>query len=154
MKRDLVVAPNPKICRILDANANRAREGLRVVEEYLRLVLDNADFTARLKALRHRITGAVSGMNLDDELIACRDSVADVGATSPTISEGNRNSFDHVVMANLRRSQEALRVLEEYSKLLSAKASADFKQLRFETYALERDIRLFVSQKSRKRKRF
>lgn len=144
------MAQNAKICRILDANANRAREGLRVVEEYLRLVLDNAEFTARLKALRHRITGAVSAMNLDEELIASRESASDVGATTPTASEGNRSNFDHVVMANLRRSQEALRVLEEYSKLLAASASAEFKQLRFETYSLERDIRLRALRKARK----
>ncbi|MBI4832705.1 MAG: hypothetical protein HY801_14370 [Candidatus Lindowbacteria bacterium] len=146
------MAPKVKIYRILDANANRAREGLRVVEEYLRLVLDNADFTARLKTLRHRITGAVSGMRLDEELIASRESAGDVGAASSTVSENNRNNFDHVVMANLRRSQEALRVLEEYSKLLSATASSEFKRLRFETYSLERDIRLYALRKPRKRR--
>lgn len=144
------MAHNAKICRILDANANRAREGLRVVEEYLRLVLDNAEFTARLKAFRHRITGAVSVMNLDEQLIASRESASDVGATNSTASESNRNGFDHVVMANLRRSQEALRVLEEYSKLLSTAAAAEFKRLRFETYSLERDIRLCSLRKPRK----
>jgi thiamine-phosphate pyrophosphorylase len=141
------MAADARIYRILDANANRAREGLRVVEEFLRLVRDNADFTLRLKKLRHSVTDAVGSMNVDEKLIEARQSDADVGATEPAGSEGNRDDFGHVVAANLRRSQEALRVLEEYSKLVSAKASAEFKRIRFETYTLERDIRLDAKTK-------
>jgi thiamine-phosphate pyrophosphorylase len=141
------MAADARIYRILDANANRAREGLRVVEEFLRLVRDNADFTLRLKKLRHSVTDAVASMNVDEKLIEARQSDADVGATEPAGSEGNRDDFGHVVAANLRRSQEALRALEEYSKLVSAKASAEFKRIRFETYTLERDIRLDAKTK-------
>ncbi len=129
-----------KIYRVLDANANRAREGLRVVEEYLRLVLDDAEFSARLKGLRHAITGAVVDMGVEDRLLAARESDGDVGATDPKGAEGARDDMRHVVTANLRRSQEALRVLEEYSKLVSERACAEFKRLRFETYTLEKDI--------------
>lgn len=136
------MAPDGRTYRIVDANANRAREGLRVVEEYLRLALDSADFTARLKALRHRITEVVRSMGIEEKLVMARRSDADVGSGDPAGSEGNRTDFVHVVTANLRRSQEALRVLEEYSKLISAEASAEFKRMRFETYTLERDIRL------------
>ncbi len=136
------MAADEKIYRILDANANRAREGLRVVEEFLRMVRDDAEFTLRLKNLRHSVTDAVGSMNVDEKLIEARQSDADVGATEPAGSEGNRDDFGHIVTANLRRSQEALRVLEEYSKLISEKASAEFKRLRFETYTLEKDIRL------------
>lgn len=140
--RRFVMAADAKIYRILDANANRAREGLRVVEEFLRLVRDNADFTLRLKRLRHSVTDAVASMNIDEKLIGARQSDADVGATEPVGSEGNRHDFGHIVAANLRRSQEALRVLEEYSKLVSANAAAEFKRIRFEIYTLEKDIRL------------
>jgi thiamine-phosphate pyrophosphorylase len=128
--------------RVLDANANRAREGLRVVEEYIRLVKNNVDYTARLKQLRHDVTAAVGLMQIDRELIEARQSDTDVGAGSPSSSEGRRADLEHIVTANLRRSQEALRVLEEYSKLLSANASAEFKRIRFEVYTIEKLIRL------------
>lgn len=135
-----------KLYRILDANANRAREGLRVVEEYLRLVHDRGDFTEQLKALRHSVTIAVGKMQVDDKLIMARESDTDVGATEPVGSEGERNDFRHIVSANLRRSQEALRVLEEYSKLLSSESSADFKRMRFQTYTLEKDISVNIGE--------
>jgi thiamine-phosphate pyrophosphorylase len=79
-------------------------------------------------------------MGLDDELISARESDTDVGATKPEGSEGNRADIAHIVTANLRRCQEALRVLEEYSKLVSKEACAEFKRLRFETYTLEKEI--------------
>lgn len=138
----MVDTDNTEIYRIIDANANRAREGLRVVEEYLRLAKDSADFSARLKDLRHRVTGAILSMHVDEKLIAARRSDTDVGATDPVGPEKERRDLNHIVAANLRRSQEALRVLEEYSKLLSGDASAEFKRIRFETYTLEKDIRL------------
>jgi thiamine-phosphate pyrophosphorylase len=129
-----------KLYRIFDANANRAREGLRVVEEHLRLACDNAALTARVKNLRHAITDAIISMGVDDKLLGARESDTDVGATPPVGPEGKRIDPKHIVTANLRRSQEGLRVLEEYSKLLSADASAKFKRLRFETYTLEKEI--------------
>lgn len=132
----------PKVYRILDANANRAREGVRVVEEYLRLVCDDSFFSARLKALRHAITDAVVLMDINEKLIGARESDTDVGATKPRGTESVRNDLLHIVTANLRRSQEALRVLEEYSKLVSAEACAEFKRLRFESYSLEKEIAL------------
>lgn len=133
---------NSKLYRVLDANANRAREGLRVVEEYLRLVCDDSSFSTRIKALRHAITQSMVSMQIDKELIVARESDSDVGATDPSGGEETRTDMLHIVTANLRRSQEALRVLEEYSKLVSADACARFKRLRFESYTLEKDITL------------
>jgi thiamine-phosphate pyrophosphorylase len=130
------------VYRILDANANRAREGLRAVEEYLRLAQNNADFTARLKNLRHEVTALIIKLDIDDQLINARASDSDVGATEPAGAEAVRLNIEHIVIANLRRSEEALRVLEEYAKLLSPEVAAGFKQLRFETYTLEKEIRL------------
>ncbi|UCD56795.1 MAG: thiamine phosphate synthase, partial [Candidatus Hydrogenedentota bacterium] len=73
------MATDSQTFRILDANANRAREGLRVVEEYFRLVRDSADFSIRLKELRHQITKAVAFMRMDEKLIMARRSDTDVG---------------------------------------------------------------------------
>ena len=133
---------DPKLYRVLDANANRAREGLRGVEEYLRLVCDDSSFSTQIKALRHAITESVVSMGISEKLIVARESDTDVGATDPKGTEGARNDMLHIVTANLRRSQEALRVLEEYSKLVSAEACAQFKRLRFESYTLEKEIAL------------
>jgi thiamine-phosphate pyrophosphorylase len=131
-----------KVYRVLDANANRAREGLRVVEEYLRLVCDDSSFSAQIKALRHAITESMVAMDIEKELLVARESDTDVGATDPKGTESARDGMLHIVTANLRRSQEALRVLEEYSKLVSTEACARFKRLRFESYALEKEIAL------------
>jgi thiamine-phosphate pyrophosphorylase len=138
------MSTDEKLFRILDANANRAREGLRVVEEHLRLVCDHASLTDRTKKLRHAITDAIIGLGAHERLIMARQSETDVGAQAPTESEGRRTDTAHIVTANLRRAQEGLRVLEEYSKLLSSDTAADFKRLRFETYTLEKDILLHM----------
>jgi thiamine-phosphate pyrophosphorylase len=129
------------IYRILDANANRAREGLRTVEEFLRLARNDTDLTFRLKNLRHGVTAAIRRMNIEDELISARASDSDVGATEPVGPEAERTNPAHIVTASLRRSQEALRVLEEYSKLFSHESAADFKRIRFDTYSLEKEVR-------------
>ena len=107
-----MMASNDKIYRIIDANANRAREGLRVVEEYLRLACDCADLTVRLKHLRHGITEALSALHSDERFITARQSDTDVGATEPAGSEGRRDDVDNIVVSNFRRYQEALRELE------------------------------------------
>ena len=45
----------PAVLRLLDANLDRAREGLRVVEDWCRFGLDSPDLVARLKDLRQRL---------------------------------------------------------------------------------------------------
>ncbi len=55
------------LARILDAAANRAREGLRVVEDYARFVLDDPGLTRRLKEVRHRLAEALRA--LDPEML-------------------------------------------------------------------------------------
>jgi len=83
-------------------------------------------------------------LNLDESLIEARGSDSDVGATAPCGSEAERTDAEAIIKANLRRAQEALRVLEEYSKLFSHEAAGAFKRIRFETYTIEKEIRLFI----------
>ena len=47
--------------RIIDANLNRAAEGLRVLEDIARLGLNDASLSERLKTLRHELTQHRSG---------------------------------------------------------------------------------------------
>lgn len=105
------------VLRTLDAAANRAREGLRVVEDFVRFSLDDAHLSRLLKELRHELTERLSDLDRLG-LTAARDTLGDVGTHIKTSREQLRlNSLD-VVVANCRRVEEALRTLEEFSKLL------------------------------------
>ncbi len=131
--------------RILDASANRLREGLRVVEDFVRFVLDDAHLARLTRNCRHQLRSLFETLNVQD-LIASRDTQADVGTTIHTKAEGQRETPFDVATASLKRAQEAARTLEEYSKLLTTDGAAqdsvplDFGQLRYELYTLEKAI--------------
>ncbi len=127
--------------RIIDANINRAAEGLRVIEDIARFGLKNIQFTEQLKQLRHQIRGqaVVFSEEFAERLVAARDSVNDVGLP---ISQKNkidaRNSLDDVVASNFKRTQEALRVIEEVFKLVGMYDSGKlYETYRYQTYQLE-----------------
>ena len=129
--------PAADLGRILDASANRAREGLRVVEDYVRFVLDDPALTKRLKEVRHRLTQACKGFD-PDWLIGARDTAGDVGTHIMTPSEQVRENPRAVLTANFKRTTEALRPLEEYSKLVDSWVSGRFEVLRYDLYTLEK----------------
>jgi len=129
-----------KIYRILDANLNRAREGIRVVEDVARLYLNNESLSKKFKSLRHRITKIAQESFQADKLLYFRDSEKDVGAKGMGKMEGKRKGLAGVVQANLRRAQEALRVLEEMGKLVKKDSAEKFKRVRFRIYTLEREM--------------
>ena len=137
----IVISVMDKIVRILDANLNRGREGLRVVEDVVRFVLDDADLASRIKAIRHTVTSLVQQLSLDElELLSARDSEGDVGMNLNCASEDLRPDLSQIASANIHRAQEAMRVLEELSKLYDADVASQFKKLRFQIYELEKDI--------------
>ena len=125
--------------RILDANLNRSREALRVVEEYVRFCLDCSTLTETLKQMRHDLRSAADSLPQRD-LLASRDTVGDVGTQLSTPAEMERGGADDVLRAALKRLTESLRVLEEYAKPLSGQAAARFEQLRYRTYSLEKSL--------------
>jgi thiamine-phosphate pyrophosphorylase len=127
--------------RIVDANINRLAEGLRMLEEIARLALDDADLTSRLKALRHELIRADLPFNL--ALLQSRNSTADVGAALEVSGESRQKEMPLIVIANSRRAQESLRVLEETAKLpeLATKMDSNqFKNARFELYTIEQHL--------------
>lgn len=129
-----------EIYRVMDANLNRAREGLRVLEEIARFVLDDGELTARFKDVRHSLFSIVNEIpGVLDELVGARDSAADVGAGSWTDGEKSRGSLLALARANIKRVQEAARVLEEFGKLLGLQAEK-FKKIRFQAYVLEQEL--------------
>ncbi len=123
--------------RILDASANRAREGLRVVEDYVRFVLDDPGLTRRLKDVRHRLTQAERGLG-SHLLVDSRDTREDVGTHIMTPSEQIRENPRAVLAANFKRIAEAMRSLEEYSKLVDIWLAGRFEVLRYDIYTLEK----------------
>jgi thiamine-phosphate pyrophosphorylase len=123
--------------RILDASANRAREGLRVVEDYVRFVLDDPFLTRRLKDMRHRLAELLNALD-GDLLLGSRDTRGDVGTHIMTASERVRENSRAVLAANFRRTGEALRSLEEYTKLFDEWISGRFEVLRYDLYTLEK----------------
>lgn len=127
------------VLRILDAAANRAREGLRVVEDYVRFVLDDSHLTAQLKQIRHDLAAALEKTPVRARL-AARDTQADVGTAISTPSERRRADLAQVVTANFIRLQEALRSLDEFGKLLDPTVAAAIEALRYRAYTLHRAV--------------
>lgn len=125
--------------RIIDAAANRAREGVRVVEDFVRFTLDDRHLMSLLKSWRHRLSEALS--RLDPQgLLSSRDTRADVGTSVSTGREALRESPRNVAIVNFKRAQEALRTLEEFGKLLSADLGRRCEALRYELYTLEKAV--------------
>jgi len=128
------------IIRIIDANFNRAREGLRVVEEYCRFALDSHTFASELKEIRHSLTALLESTCPHEELCTCRDISGDVGKNLTAALEKDRDSIGAVVASNFRRTAEALRAIEEYGKRLDAAFGARVEKLRYEIYDVEKSL--------------
>jgi thiamine-phosphate pyrophosphorylase len=123
--------------RIIDAALNRAGEGLRVVEDYLRFALDDPFLTRQTKALRHELAEAAAAIP-SSERHAARDTAADVGRQISTDSEMLRRDAWDVCAASLKRTEQALRSLEEYGKLLDAEFARRCEAFRYRLYTLEK----------------
>src|SRR5213075_2959713 len=124
--------------RILDANANRAREALRVMEDYARFALNNEQFATELKHLRHGLAAALKN-HLADAILH-RDVSGDFGVEIKTESEGHRSNLNDVVIAAGKRLTEALRVIEEILKTADNSAATNVEKLRYTSYTLEQKI--------------
>lgn len=123
------------VLRILDANLDRAREGLRTIEEWCRFGLNDGETTEQLKHLRQTLASWHSA-----QIRAARDTPGDLGTALTHPQEAVRSSLLALLQANFARVQEALRVLEEYGKLYSLEMSASAKQMRYQLYTLDSQI--------------
>ena len=125
------------IDRIIDANLNRLKEGLRVIEEISRFILENKPLNIELKSLRHKVEEIIGKNFMRSQLLAQRNSPGDIGR----LIQGNelkRGSTTDIFFANIQRIKESLRVLEEFSKLRKTKAALEFKKLRYRVYEIEK----------------
>ncbi len=121
------------INRVLDANINRAREGLRVLEDTARFIFNDRGTTATLRSCRHALDQSVR--KIYPQLLKARDSGDDLGRT---FKESKRNNLQGLIIANFKRVEEAVRVLEEFAKLISARHGSIFKRIRFKMYQAEK----------------
>jgi thiamine-phosphate pyrophosphorylase len=131
----LPTSADAAVYRILDANLDRAREGLRILEEWCRFGLNHSAHTEQLKHLRQTLAQWHA-----PELRLARDTPGDPGTALTHPQEAERSSVMAVLQANFCRVQEALRALEEYGKLYSADLAAGSKAMRYQIYALESEI--------------
>ncbi|MBI4227534.1 MAG: hypothetical protein HY600_04595 [Candidatus Omnitrophica bacterium] len=127
-----------KLLRILDANLNRAREGLRVCEDVVRLGFNDPVLTARLKRLRHGVAAAARRLPVAwRTLLEARGVERDVGRRGGHLTSQRRGTVRSLFIVNAQRAKEALRVLEEGSRLIAPAVGRSFAQLRFRLYAIE-----------------
>ena len=125
------------ILRIIDVNLNRAREGLRVCEEVVRFVLNDASLTKGLKSIRHKIQSIIKSADTDEGLLCQARNVKDDVGTELTRLE-KRDGWRSIFFANMQRVKESLRVLEEFFKLFDRNTGERFKDLRFQVYEFEK----------------
>lgn len=128
--------------RIVDANFNRAREALRVVEEYCRFGLNSAPLSERAKGLRHELCAAIGRLNAG-KLLAGRDTLGDVGVGQKVEGQHQRTTLKDCFTAAAKRLTEALRALAEVIQIQDKAVAETVERLRYDSYTLEKDIVLF-----------
>ncbi len=131
---------NGPVLRIIDANINRAREALRVTEDYARFVLNDESICSEIKALRHELARAMGGISSD--ALLWRNTPGDVGTSVKTNSEQHRDDLAHVVTAAGKRLGEALRTIEEYLKTIDVEAAGAVERMRYRFYDVEQRLAL------------
>lgn len=128
---------NEVIYRIIDANFNRAREALRVMEEYCRFGLNNSALSGASKQCRHRLCQSLKSID-PKELLLNRDTEGDVGRDLKVEDQLQRRSLQDCFTAAAKRASEALRALAESTQAIDPDISAVMEKLRFKVYALEK----------------
>lgn len=128
-----------KILRIIDANLNRVREGLRVCEDISRFTMPHKSLAALLKSARHAASRAI--LDSKDlplrELIGSRDTDSD-RMKFVDFKRRKGDSIPAIFMANIERVKESMRVVEECSKVIDERVSRKYRKLRFDVYDIEK----------------
>ena len=128
--------------RILDANFNRVKEGLRVIEEFLRFHYPPLPYLEEWRNLRKELVKRISSL----PLLSHRDSEEDAGKNFIPASYPDILSL---LRANFSRIEEGLRVIEEISRLKFPSLVSFIMKLRFQIYSLEKKILTRYNRKSR-----
>ena len=130
------------IYRIIDANFNRAREAIRVIEDYCRFALNSTVLCGRAKELRHRLSRAIKQLDTG-RLLSCRDTILDVGVGQKVQNQLTRVDLNECLTAGCKRLSEALRSLAEATQTINGTVAGIIEDVRYDSYTLEKDIFLF-----------
>lgn len=128
--------------RIIDANFNRAREAIRVIEEFCRFGLNSAALSERARRLRHELTIAIGKLDAG-RLICSRDTPGDVGVGRTVDKQLERSELRDCFAAACKRLTEALRALAEVTRTGNRSVAEAIEALRYDAYTLEKDIVVF-----------
>jgi len=140
----IILGMERAVYRIIDANLNRAREALRVIEEFCRFALNCRPLTERAKRFRHELCAAIGRLDAD-RLISSRDTVGDVGVDTAVENQLRRGNLDDCLTAACKRLPESLRALSETIQTIDQATAQQIENLRYASYTLEKDIVLFSS---------
>ena len=108
--------------RIIDANANRCQEGLRVVEDFARFSLNDKHLATHYKGLRHETASLLASFP-PLSLAGARHTPGDVGTQIDAPDEYLRPSALGVAIASQKRAEQAMRCIEEYTKTVAPAAA-------------------------------
>ncbi len=133
------------VYRILDANRNRASEGLRTLEEHFRFISEHPALSLTLKQMRHDLMTQINRFDRI-ELLRNRDVSGDIGCSLKTESETRRESVESVIAAAVQRVQQSLRCLEEYGKVIDPAIAASLEQLRYRAYEVFAKVELSMTR--------
>ena len=139
------------IYRIIDANFNRSREAIRLIEDFCRFALNNRSLAERAKQLRHELCAAIDKLDAG-RLICSRDTLGDVGIGTTIDKQLVRNDLKDCFKAGCKRLTEALRTLAETTQTINRPIAETLEKLRYDAYTLEKDI-VLISEPAEKFKR-
>ncbi|MCR9201250.1 MAG: thiamine phosphate synthase [Planctomycetaceae bacterium] len=126
---------------LIDANLNRSREGLRVLDDIARFLLADGPLCTQIKQLRHDLVTAEGSLKqVVPDLLHHRNVDADVGTAVSVDGEMSKSQVAEIAAANIRRVQEAMRSLEEFGKLHCTTFAEQTRQLRYRTYQIEQQL--------------
>ena len=124
-----------RISQIIDANLDRAREGLRVLEDWARFGLGKKDFVTRIKNFRQ-----ILGKNHLEIYKKSRNYIEDQCKGLNHSEQFNKKNLEKIISSNSARVQEALRVIEEFSRGHNLELSKISSEIRYEIYTLEIEL--------------
>ena len=127
-----------KALRVIDVNFNRSKEGLRVIEDIFRFVLENDPLRKKTRNLRHKLDHLAKEKVLKSAILS-RKANSDIGRKLDAL-ESKRHSPNNILYVNFQRVKESLRVLEEFFKLVPTSKVTLIKTIRYEVYSLEKKV--------------
>jgi len=131
---------------IIDVNINRSVEGLRVCEDLIRFIYRVTHIVTSLKEIRHEIV-TISSFFEKAKLLNSRDVELDLNKFIDSENEKKRDNPQEIFFANIHRAIEAVRSLEEVSKVFDSKIAIKFQTIRFKLYSIEKNGYSFMAKK-------